>query len=310
MLILDTVLNSAEKLYQYQAAYNDALRGLAQANGIEYQSLDQIPGLLQKKTFDEQRAQLTTHFDRGGVVAVAVNGMGATGKGTVAGRSGMPRAVNYTTRPRRPTEVHGVDYYYISILEGDIDLDKDTGYKVLKRDPDTNKPTEFETDENGKPIDYFAKYGPYLTTVHRQGRARHGTSAEEFKRLFNGGERAISFEQGVEQVQEAVKELPQLIENAIVMPVWIMPPGEGILALASRIAVRTYGDEEHRDPDVDYGYKIADSYLESTIGTGQIQEMAWVKNFSQGEDPLGVVFIVNDRLDDAVETLKRLVAVP
>lgn len=305
ILILKTILYSAETLYGYQQAYNEALIKLAQANGIQYQDIREVPALLQAKTLSSEQAKLVDHLANGGKVAIALFGSGASGKGTIGKKSGMSRAVNYTTRIRRPTEVQGVDYYYIREMEPGLQdaLDIDTGYKVIG---EVNGEKQYEVGSDGKPVNYFEKYGPYLTTVYRPGRARHGTSASEFENQF-ANNNAIFFEQGPIQVQEAGEKLGEYIPNARVLPVCILPPESGILPLASRIAVRTYGDPTHKDPSVTDGYKITDIYLESTIGMGQIEELVMTTNFSAGENPLGIAYIVNDNLSEAVRNLKSLI---
>lgn len=309
LLILETVLHSAELLFSYQEAYNGALFSIAEVNGVMFNSLEEIPELLQKKSTDRERARILHHINSGGVVVMGLMGSGASGKGTMGKRTGMQRAVNYTTRLKRPGEEHGKDYYYIREMEPGLAdrLDIDTGFRITGRNPKTNEPI-YETDENDKPINYFEKYGPYITTVHRPGRAKHGTSIKEFEKYFNNGEKAIFFEHGPIQVQEAGEKLPKFMANAAVFPICVLPPKTGIIPLALRIAVRTYGDKDHQDNSVVDGYKIQESYLESTIGMGQIEELAWTKKFLKGKQSLGITYIVNDNLDEAVRTLRSLIS--
>lgn len=287
-LILSTMLRSAETLYKYQLEYNKAISGLAIANGIKYKNLEEIPTKLQELTLNRERQKLAAHLKNGGNIAFGLMGSGASGKGTIGKRTGMQRAVNTTTRLMRPGEEHGKDYNYIRVMEPQIaqTLDIDTGIA------------------NG--VNYFDKYGPYVTVVHRPGRARHGTSITEFKKHFEAGERSIFFEHGPIQVEEAAEKMPELLPNAMVVPVCVLPPQGGILPLASRIVVRTYGDPTHQDTSISEGYKIKDEYLESTIGIGQIAELAYTAKFNQGQNPLGVVYIVNDDLHEAVDALKSL----
>lgn len=304
--LLGTVLNSADKLFGYQTAYDDALREIANANGIDPSNLDNIPEKLQALSLPRERAKIVEHYKSGGVIAVGLMGTGASGKGTIGKRTGMGRAVNFTTRPKRPGEEQGKDYFYIREMVPVVKdtLDIDTGLNVVGTNND--KPI-YEKDEKGEPINYFDKYGPYLVTVHRPGRAKHGTSITQFNELFDAGNKAIFFEHGPVQIQEAGKQLPKHIENAKVVPVCILPPRRGVLPLAFRIAVRTYGDPEHKDPSIETGYKIDDSYLESTIGMAQIEELKMTANFVRGNNPLGIAYIVNDNLQEAVEAMKELV---
>lgn len=306
LLILKTVLHSADTLYKYQQAYNKALSEVAVANGVDASKLDEVPGKLQESTLEKEHGRIVAHLADGGNVAIGLMGSGASGKGTVGKRAGMERAVNVTTRPMRPGEAHGKDYLYIRVLEPQTaeTLDIDTGYNVVGRDA-SGQPV-YETDAAGEAINYFDKYGPYVTTVHRPGRARHGTPVSEFQKHFDKGEKTIFFEHGPVQVEEAGRKVPDLVPGAIVLPVCILPPKTGVLPLALRIAVRTYGDANHRDPNVTNGYAIKESYLESTIGFGQIDELAMTAGFSRGEKPLGIAYIVNDKLADAVEALRGL----
>jgi len=292
ILILKTILYSADTLYRYQNAYNEAIKGLAEVNGVNYESLSDIPEKLQELTVEREKLKLNDHLQVGDNIAIGLMGSGASGKGTIGKRAGIPRAVNITTRPVRPGEEHGKDYNYIRMMEPQVSetLDLDTGV--------------------ADGVNYFEKYGPYVTTVHRPGRARHGTPISEFTKHYEDGEKVIFFEHGPIQVEEAARKLPELAPGSLVMPICVLPPKTGILPLASRIAVRTYGDPEHRDTSETEGYKIKDTYLESTIGMGQIDELAWTAKFVEGEKPLGVAYIVNDNLQEAVETLRSLVHTP
>lgn len=310
LLILSTILQSAETLYTYQQEYNQALIKLAEANGIDYSELGEIPSKLQLLTVEREKQNLANHLSSGGRVVIALNGIGASGKGTVSKKAGAVRAVNYTTRQMRPSESHGEtgDYYYINQLEGfpEGSIDKDTGFHIVGVDPISQEPI-FELDSNGQPINYLDKYGPFVTTLWRPGRAVYGTTVDEFQRLRDAGKKTIFFEHGPEQVIEAGRELPKHFPDSKVLPVCILAPSTGIIQLASRIVVRTYGDPVHRDPQVVDGYKITDSYLESTIGFAQINELAMTTEFMQGETPLGVAYIVNDNLEEAVKTFKGLI---
>lgn len=308
LLILNTILESADTLYKYQQEYNVALSKIAQANGVKYDKLSDVPEKLQEISLKREGMKVKSHLSNEGKLVVGLMGSGASGKGTMGKRAGMPRAVNFTTRLKRPGEEHGVDYYYIREMEDGLleTLDIDTGYKVIGTDETAGKPI-YEKDSKGNPVDYFGKHGPYVTTVHRPGRAKHGTSVIEFNRHFNNGARSIFFEHGPIQVAEAGEKLPGFIDRAKVLPVCVLPPKTGILPLAIRIAVRTYGDPVHKDPAVSDSYKIADSYLESTIGSGQIEEFLWTANFLN-ERPLGIVYIVNDNLSEAVAVLNNLIS--
>lgn len=311
ILILRTVLLSSETLYTYQLAYNEALLELASANGIVFEDIEDIPALLQSISLEREGKKAKEDLNNGGKLAIALSGSGASGKGTLGKRTGMKRVVNFTTRPARPGEKHDVDYHYIDHINPNIKfdaqagtgLDKDTGFNIV--DIIDGEPV-YEKDESGEPIDYFAKYGPYLVSVHRKGRAKHGTSIEEFETMYESGESAVFFEHGPEQVLEAGEKLPEAIPNARVLPVCILPPKSGILPLAMRIAVRTYGDLEHKDTSTE-SYKIKDSYLDSTIGLGQIEELKMSAKYIQGAKPLGVAYIVNDNLQEAVEAFKSLI---
>jgi len=304
--IVKTVIQSADKLYEYQEKYDAGLVEIAQANGIEVNNLDDIPLKLQEISLQRERRRVEEQFEESGVVAIGIMGTGASGKGTVGKLSGMQRAVNVTTRPKRPTEIQGKDYLYIREMEPNVadTLEIDSGHNVVG-EKDGHK--LYETGPDGKPLDYFEKYGPYLTIVHRQGRARHGTPVSQFSELYDKGEKAIFFEHGPVQVKEAGEKLPEHIENAIVVPVCILPPKRGVVPLAVRMAVRTYGDPDHQDKHVEDSYKIEDNYIESTIGFGQIEELRMTSEFVKGDNPLGVAYIVNDKLQDAVDALKSLV---
>ena len=306
-LILDTVFRSADKLLEYQAAYDKALSEIADANSISFSSLDEIPTLLQDLSVAREREQIVGHFKSGGVIAIGLMGTGASGKGTIGKRTGMERVVNVTTRSRRPSEEHGKDYLYIREMVPEVrdTLDIDTGFNIISMD---NGSPVYELGADGKPINYFDKYGPYLVAVHRPGRAVHGTPISQFKELYDSGSKAIFFEHGPVQVQEAGEKLPTFIKNAKVVPVCILPPQRGVLPLAFRIAVRTYGDPDHQDTNVGAGYKISDSYVESTIGLGQIEELEMTAKFVKGDKPLGIAYIVNDDLQEAVDTMKELVS--
>ncbi len=289
-LILQTMLESAEILYKYQLAYNKTLVALAQINKIKYQNLSDIPQKLQDLTVAREKQRIAAHLAKGGKVAIGLMGSGASGKGTIGKRTGMKRAVNVTTRFVRPGEEHGKDYLYIRVMEPQIanTLDIDTGI--------------------ADGVNYFDKYGPYVTVVHRQGRARHGTPLSEFKKHFEEGEKVIFFEHGPIQVQEVAEKLPQLLPNSLVIPVCVLPPKTGILPLAARIVVRTYGDPDHQDTSNSNGYKIQESYLESTIGMGQIDELGYTAKFVEGKNPLGIAYIVNDNLQEAVKVMQGLIA--
>ncbi|CAN5328790.1 hypothetical protein BH10PAT1_BH10PAT1_3840 [soil metagenome] len=295
LLVAETILYSAETLHKYQEAYNKTLIELAKTNGVDFENIADIPMLLQNASIERERPKISAQLKSGGYVAIGLMGSGASGKGTIGKRTGMDRVVNYTTRFIRPGEEHGKDYLYIRTLEPEVSetLDIDTG---------------IAEDKNGNKINYFDKYGPYITVVHRPGRARHGTSIDQFKEHFGAGKKAIFFEHGPIQVQEAGEKLPQFIDKAKVFPVCVLPPKTGILPLALRIAVRTYGDKDHQDTTVKDGYKIQESYLESTIGLGQITELAWTANFLEGDKSLGITYIVNDNLMEAVQTLQGLIS--
>lgn len=302
--IIKTMLLSAETLYRYQGSYDSALIKLAHVNGVPFTQIEEIPELLQKVTFAKEKGLVSKHLAGGGKVVIGLMGSGASGKGTIGKRTGMQRAVNYTTRYKRPGEDHGKDYFYIRELEPKVadTLDIDTGFNTI-----ANAPSTFEVDTDGKPVNYFEKYGPYVAIVHRPGRALHGTPVGEFTKHFEKGERAIFFEHGPIQVQEVGDKLPTFNPEVKVLPVCILPPKTGIVPLALRIVVRTYGDPTHKDPNVE-AYKIKDEYLDSTIGLGQIAELEWTSKFTEGDKPLGVVYIVNDNLQKAVDELKELVA--
>jgi len=313
-LIVETILHSADLLHSYQIAYNQALARVAEANDVESSNLDNVPELLEAASIQREIGKVNELFQNPDAkLAIGLMGTGASGKGTIGKRSGMDRAVNVTTRPKRPTEEHGKDYLYIRIMEPQTEgtLDIDTGLNVVGHDPATSEPI-YETDAHGTPINYFDKYGPYVAIAPRPGRALHGTPTSEFKRLYDSGLRSIFFEHGPEHVKQAIENLSEQMPDVQVLPVCILPPKRGIIALATRLAVRTYGDKGHQDTSFSRGFRIEDKYLESTIGLAQIKELEMTGDFvkGKGSPELGIVYIVNDDLDRAVEVMKHVVTPP
>jgi guanylate kinase len=287
ILIIDTILSSAEILHQYQMLYKNSLNAIATASGVDSSEMpfEKLARAIEDATYKRERKRIEGFKKDGQKIAMPILGIGGTGKGTMIKLSGIPRIVNHTTRPRRPGEEEGVDYYYV----GNVNLE---GYKE---------------DEKGNLVDYHANnYGPFVADLLRPGRGRYSTSVKSVEDGLKTSP-VVFIEQSPEQVKVIGQKIPELMQKTQVVPVCILPPGSGILELATRVIVRTYGDPIHRDTDYTKGYKIKDSYLESTVGPGQIAEIAQTVDFSRGANPLGIAYIVNDDLNRSVALLKDLI---
>ena len=271
----------ADTLFEYQSNYNQVLHNLAEGVGLNTEGIadEDIASALEDHTLAKGQAKVEEAIGNGKKVGVPMLGIGGTGKGTIIKLSG-PRVVNTTTRARRPGEEAGVDYHYIDGVDVE-GLDASGENKYLAQ-------------------------GPFLADLLRPGRGRYGTTVAATKEAFAKSNIAF-IEQSPAEVVNISKNAPELLPELTLQPVCILPPGGGILELATRVIVRTYGDPTHKDPEVEDRYSVKDSYLESTMGPGQITEVAETTLFTQNPD-LGIVYIVNDELPRAVSQVKKLLS--
>ncbi len=281
VLVAELMALKADKLFEYQSNYNNVLHRLADGVKLDTAKLadDDIASALQEHTFANGQTKVEQAISTGKKVGVPMLGIGGTGKGTIIKLSG-PRVVNTTTRARRPGEEVGVDYHYV---EG-VDVEGN--------------------DTNGSGENKYLAQGPFLADLIRPGRGRYGTTVAATKEAFEHSNIAF-IEQSPGEVLNIAKNAPELLPELVLQPVCILPPGGGILELAARVIVRTYGDPTHKDPEVENRYSLNDSYLESTMGPGQITEVAETTLFATNPE-LGIVYIVNDDLKKAVSQVKNL----
>ncbi len=280
-IIASLLALKADTLFEYQSNYNQVLHKLADGVGLNTEGIadEDIAASLEEHTLAQGKDKVEQALASGKKVGVPMLGIGGTGKGTIIKLSG-PRVVNTTTRARRPGEEAGVDYHYID------------GVDVAGLDSNGNNK--------------YLEQGPFLADLLREGRGRYGTTVAATKEAFAHSDIAF-IEQSPAEVVNISKNAPELLPELTLQPVCILPPGGGILELATRVVVRTYGDPTHKDPEVVDQYSVKDSYLESTMGPGQITEVAETTLFSENPD-LGIVYIVNDELPRAVSQVKNLLS--
>lgn len=280
-IIADLLALKADTLFEYQTNYYNVLHRLAEGVGLVTDNIpdEKIASSLEDFTFDRGHTKVEAALTAGKKIGVPMLGIGGTGKGTIIKLSG-PRVVNTTTRSRRPGEVEGVDYHYIP----DVDVEG--------------------KDQSGN--NRYLEQGPFLADLIREGRGRYGTTVAATKEAFESSDVAF-IEQSPGEVVNISKNAPALLPELVLQPICILPPGGGILELATRVIVRTYGDPTHQDPEVSGRYSVKDSYLESTMGPGQITEVAETTLFADNPD-LGIVYVVNDDLTRAVDKVKSLLS--
>jgi len=283
VIIADLLVLKADKLFEYQSNYNGVLHKLAQGVELDIEGIadEDIAASLELHTFAKGHDKVEKAIGSGKKVGVPMLGIGGTGKGTIIKLAG-PRVVNTTTRARRPGEEVGVDYHYV---EG-VDVEGN--------------------DINGSGENKYLARGPFLADLLREGRGRYGTTVAATKEAFNASDIAF-IEQSPAEVVNISKNAPKLLPELVLQPICILPPGGGILELATRVIVRTYGDPTHKDATVTDQYSLNDSYLESTMGPDQITEVAETTLFAQNPD-LGIAYIVNDDLTRAVTRVKQLLS--
>lgn len=281
VIIADLLALKADKLFEYQSNYNNVLHRLAEGVELDTQGIkdEDIAASLEEHTFAKGHEKVENAIKSGKKVGVPMLGIGGTGKGTIIKLSG-PRVVNTTTRARRPGEEAGVDYHYIE------------GVNVEG------------VDANGE--NKYLAQGPFLADLIREGRGRYGTTVAATKEAFNNSDIAF-IEQSPAEVVNISQNAPKLLPELVLQPICILPPGGGILELATRVVVRTYGDPTHKDSAVTDQYSLNNSYLESTMGPGQITEVAETTLFADNPD-LGISYIVNDDLTRAVSRVKQLLS--
>lgn len=274
--ILACIARSADLLVTYQEAYDVALVSIAKNLGVDITNVTaaELASVLESKTVATESARIQEHYKNNGKLAACMLGMGGTGKGTLISQSRFPRVVNHTSRPARPGEVEGKDYYYLTGVDETTDIE---------------------------PI-----VGPVLADLIRPGRGRYMTSLKAVKSVFETSPVAF-IEQSPDQVAEIKKSGETLFPEMLVEPVCILPPGRGILEIATRVVVRTYGDPTHKDTNFE-DYRINDSYFESTMGKNQIQEVAATVTFIDSQTHSGVAYIVNDDLSRANHVLDELIS--
>lgn len=82
-------------------------------------------------------------------------GPSASGKNFWATQTGLPQIITYTTRPPRPNEVHGKDYFFID----------DQAFTDLEDCDLFFESRTYEASQNGKPVTW--KYGTILKDLQQ-----------------------------------------------------------------------------------------------------------------------------------------------
>lgn len=278
--LLYSLLASREIIAELQKPYDDALRTLAEANGVSTTEvpLDQMARAIETASINREHPGIKAHLENGGKVAAIVLGIGGTGKGTMIERSDYDRAVNHTSRAMRPGEAEGRDYYY----RPDIDMDT----------PLAEVESALGTE--------------LLADLVRPGRGRYMTSKKAVEEALQNNS-VVFIEQAPDKIGPMVERAREIMPNLLIVPVCILPPDRGVIELAARVVARSYGDENHRDPEGPEGvYKLKDSYLTSTIGPEQIAEITQTAAFLTDQSVGSVAYIVNDDLRRAIDVLNNL----
>lgn len=182
--------------------WNQALSSFGSDFGIEGDRRSD-PRQLESKTI----AEITKRHETEGrtqKTIVGIAGPGATGKETIANALGYPQVLRTTTRQKRPNEIDGEHYNFLS-------------------------EEEFEQK---------TKAGEFVSVTHRQDRGWYGILKKDLEKALTDADVAI-----IEENPETLTNLKNSIEREMpqydgFVIVYLLPPAPVALHLALRLAKR------------------------------------------------------------------------